>query len=233
MAHFKITEFTNYLHLDFLAPEAGNAFGLSVARELSAIQKKYKKWEQAVVVSSAHPSLFCSGGNLSDYKKLKGKAPGLKVNRDISKMLREFAAWPVVKLALVEGDAYGGGIEWLAYFDYRWCTPSTMFCFWQRRIGLPPGWGGGALWARRLGEERVRGLLRESELFSATAALRYGVVDRILPGWKIRETVLEWARRMDDPTVGELAKWSAARESALFTKLWMGAEHKAALARWK
>jgi enoyl-CoA hydratase/carnithine racemase len=219
MAHFKIAEFTNYLHLEFLAPEAGNAFGLAVARELAGIQKKYKKWEQPVVVTSAHPTLFCSGGNLSDYKKLKGKAPGLNVNREITKHLSAFAAWPIVKLALVEGDVLGGGLEWLACFDYRWTAPHALFCFWQRR--------------KILGEEKTRGLLRESEMISAPAALRLGLVDRVISGWKIRESVIEWSRRMDDTSVQELHKWSASREAALFQKLWMGPEHKTALARWR
>src|SRR6266404_1016884 len=164
MAHFKISEFPHHLHLDFFSAKAGNAFGLEVARELGGIQKKYKRWNKPMVVSSAHPTLFCSGGNLSDYKKMKGKAPGLKVNREITKHLQDFAAWPVAKLALIEGDALGGGIEWLSYFDFRWSTPHAMFCFWQRRIGLPPGWSGGARWAVRLGEAKVRVLLQESEM---------------------------------------------------------------------
>ena len=233
MAHFKIAEFPHHLHLDFFAPKAGNAFGLEVARELSAIQKKYKKWNKPLVVSSAHPTLFCSGGNLSDYKKLKGKAPGLKVNREITKHLADFGHWPVVKLALIEGDVLGGGLEWLAHFDFRWSVPHALFCFWQRRIGLAPGWGGGAVWGSRIGEEKLRGLLLESEMFSAAAALRAGLIDRIITGWKIRESVIDWARRMDDPTVRTLLAWNAKKEDLIFQKLWMGPEHKAALARWR
>ncbi|MGZ3723036.1 MAG: enoyl-CoA hydratase/isomerase family protein [Bdellovibrionales bacterium] len=232
MAHFKIAEFPHHLHLDFFSAKAGNALGLEVARELSAIQKKYKKWNKPVVVSSAHPTLFCSGGNLSDYKKLKGKERGLIVNHEIARHLDAFGSWAVVKLALVEGDALGGGMEWLARFDYRWTTPHALFSFWQRRIGLSPGWGGGSAWASLIGEDRLRALLLEAEMISAGTALRLGMVDRILCNWKIRESVVDWALRMDDPSVRALFKWSAGKESSAFQKLWMGPEHRAALARW-
>jgi enoyl-CoA hydratase len=233
MANFKVSELDHMLWLDFAARSAGNAFGLDVARELGGVVKKYRSWKKPVVVGSTHPSLFCSGGNLSDYKKLKGKPPGLKINREIAKHLNAFGAWPAVKLAIVEGDVLGGGMEWLARFDFRWSTPTAFFSFWQRRIGLSPGWGGGRAWARIIGEARLRAALLEAELLGASAAQRWGLVDRVVPSWKIREDVALWARRMDDPSVRALMGWSMTRESALFAKLWMGPEHRAALARWR
>lgn len=233
MGHFKISEFPHHLHLEFFAPKEGNSLGLSSARELSAIQKKYKNWKRPIVVSSSHPTLFCSGGNLSDYKKLKGKAPGLKVNAEIQKHLSAFAAWPAVKLALVEGDVLGGGLEWLACFDYRWSTPHALFCFFQRRIGLSPGWGGGSRWSAIVGEENVRKLLVESEMISAGAALHGGIIDRVHSSWKIREAVVDWALRIDTEAAQSLLRWKALSEKQIFGKLWMGPAHRAALARWK
>jgi enoyl-CoA hydratase/carnithine racemase len=230
MAHFKVSEFNNHLELSFSAP--GNALSLSVARELASVQKKYKKWTKPVVVASTHPSLFCSGGNLSDYKKLKDKASGLKINREIQKHLDGFGAWPVVKLAVIEGDVLGGGLEWLARFDFRWSTPHVFFSFWQRRIGLSPGWGGGKIWAARIGEEKLRQVMLEAEIFSAGTALRWGLVDRLHSTWKIREEVNEWAQVMCEPTVRGLLKWKSSKEAATFQKLWMGPEHRAALKRW-
>jgi enoyl-CoA hydratase/carnithine racemase len=233
MPNFKVAELPHHLHLDFFAPAAGNAFGLEVARELSDVRKQYRKWTKPVVVSSVHPSLFCSGGNLSDYQQLKTKSAGLKVNREIGKHLADFGRWPVVKLAVVEGDVLGGGMEWLAHFDYRWSTPYAYFSFWQRRIGLSFGWGGGRAWALKIGESRVRALLAESRLLSAEHAARLGLVDRVMPTWKIRENVMSWATWMDKPAAARVSGWSVAGEAALFSELWMGEDHKAALAKWR
>ena len=150
---------------------------------------------------------------------MKGKEPGLKANQEITKHLDGFGAWPVVKLAVVEGDVLGGGIEWLARFDFRWSTPSALFAFWQRRIGLSTGWGGGAAWAKIIGEERVRRLLLEGQLLSATAALRFGIVDRIVSGWKIRESVTDWITDLDQAAVAKMLGWSAKKERAIFSRV--------------
>lgn len=232
MAYFKVAEFPHHLHLDFSASASGNALSLDVARELGAIQKKYKKSTRPVVVSSQHRSLFCSGGNLSDYKKLKGKAAGLKINREIQKHLDEFGAWPVVKLAVIEGDVLGGGMEWLARFDFRWSTPHALFSFWQRRIGLSPGWGGGKAWARIIGEAKTRELLLEAELLSATEARRLGLIGRILSSWKIRESVVEWTASIDTESAQKLLSWKSNKENHLFSGRWMSDEHKAVLKKW-
>jgi enoyl-CoA hydratase/carnithine racemase len=186
MKAFKATEHENFLKVDFFVPRTANALSLEAARELRALQKQFSKIKKPVIVSSVHPRVFCSGGNLTDYKKLKGKAPGLKVNREIASILNAFAAWPVPKLALIDGDVLGGGMEWLARFDFRWASPNAYFVFWQKRIGLSPGWGGGRAWAAKIGEDNVRRLLLEGQILSAGKAVRESLIDRIVTGWRLQ-----------------------------------------------
>ncbi|MBX3021020.1 MAG: enoyl-CoA hydratase/isomerase family protein [Bdellovibrionales bacterium] len=244
-ALFSTTEWNTHLEIAFLDASSANAFGLPAAREFSALIKRYKKWTKPVVVRSAHARVFCSGGQLSDYARLKSKAAGLKINREITNVLDSFGRWPVVKLAVVEGDVFGGGMEWLARFDYRWSAPSAVFAFWQRKIALSTGWGGGEWWAKRVGEDRVRQLLLEARLLSAGEALRLRLVDRVLTRWSLKEEVEAWARAMSmagdenvrssktAPAYIKLTQWSSRRENKLFADLWMGPEHRAVLEKWK
>jgi enoyl-CoA hydratase/carnithine racemase len=127
----------------------------------------------------------------------------------------------------------GGGVEWLARFDFRWCTPNVYFNFWQRRIGLSTGWGGGRAWAKKIGGERVKSLLLESDLIGAAQAEQLGLVDRLVSSWNIRDHAAEWAARMDTPAAHGLLKWDSSREARLFQSLWMGPEHRAVLSKWK
>ena len=234
---FSATEHQNLLLLRFCAPDSGNAMSLAVARELASLRKRHSRWKGVVAVQSGHPTLFCSGGNLSDYKKMKGRAPGLKVNREITRCLDTFAAWPVVKVALVEGDVLGGGLEWLARFDFRWSTPYALFSFWQKRIGLSPGWGGGRAWTAKLGEERVRALLLEARLLSADRALSIGLVDRLIDSQRMQVELADFTSGLASVEAGgsteKLLRWSTKREVETFNSLWLGPEHKRALTRWK
>ena len=233
MSFFKVHESENFLRFDFSIPETSNALSLSAARELGALQRAHRKWKKPVIVRSLHPRLFCSGGNLSDYKKLKGKAPGLKINREIKSLLDAFGAWQVPKLAIVEGDALGGGMEWLARFDYRFATPSAYFAFWQRRIGLSTGWGGGKAWALKVGDEKVRKLLLEARPLSAHQAEREGLIDRVFSSWAIHQESELWAARLTAASVGPLMKWKSSREEQVFGALWMAPEHQNVLNKWK
>jgi enoyl-CoA hydratase/carnithine racemase len=231
--NFSVTQKSSYLELRFHALSSGNALSLAAARELASIASKNRKWRKPVAVFSDHRSLFCSGGNLSDYARLKGKAPGLRVNREIEKCLKAFAAWPCVKLACVEGDVFGGGVEWLGYFDYRWMTPYARVAFWQRRIGLTPGWGGGRVWSSLIGESSVRSLLLDSRLLGASECLRLGVADRVVTSWKMLDEVERWALRLGGEEVAAVLRWSSARESSAFAGLWHGPVHRRALEKWK
>lgn len=233
MMYFKVEERPHHIHLKFYAPQSANAFSLEAARELDEIRRSLKAWTGPVVMSSEHPSVFCSGGNLSDYKKLKGRSPGLKINREIARKLDQFQKWPVVKLAVIDGDVFGGGMEWLARFDVRWTTAASMFSFWQRRIGLSTGWGGGRAWAEKLGGDRLKPLLLEARLICAHEALQLGLADRIVCNWQIENEIEVWVRRMHSASVPPLLQWSADQETKVFERLWMGLEHTAALKRWK
>jgi enoyl-CoA hydratase/carnithine racemase len=134
---------------------------------------------------------------------------------------------------VVEGDVLGGGMEWLGYFDYRWTTPSVFFSFWQRRIGLSPGWGGGSQWARILGESAVRKLLIEASLISAPHALKLGLVDRVLSSCRMRDAIAPWCEQLNGQSAVSIRDWSASGERRIFEKLWLAPDHRLALARWK
>lgn len=218
-----------FLLVEFHAPPSSNALSLEAARELANVVRAHRRWSLPVVVRSAHPRMFCSGGNLADYAKLRGKAPGLRINREITRHLDGFARWAPLKLALIEGDVLGGGMEWLARFDFRWGTPQAVFSFWQRRIGLSTGWGGGGAWAEKIGEDVVRKLLLEAKILSARRALSLGLIDRIVTPWRALDEVKAWCADMS----GAQTDWSSKKENEIFQGLWHGPEHKAALARWR
>ena len=233
MSLLTVEEKSSYLSIRFLAQESANALSLNAARELAALPKKFKASKKPIVVSSAHPRVFCSGGNLTDYKKLKSKGDGLKVNREISKALDAFGAWPVMKIAYVNGDVLGGGMEWLARFDFRWSAPHALFAFWQRRIGLATGWGGGAWWARKIGEDRLRQLLIEAQPLPASQAMKAGLIDRVVLDWRRESELAQFCQGLESDSARAANRWSAKEESKIFSNLWLNKEHAEVLKRWK
>lgn len=229
---FKVQESDQFLEVEFYSPHNHNALSLAAARDLVAISRQYRKWDRPVVVSSAHPRMFCAGGDMAYYASLENRSAGFKVNREIQSSLAQFQKWQVVKVAIINGDVLGGGMEWLARFDFRWICSGVLLGFWQKRIGLTTGWGGGSEWARIIGEERVRQLLLEGVLMDPIRAQRLGLVDRVVARWSWRKEMVEWCGRIHSGADVDIATWSVKKESKIFGKLWGAPLHSRALRKF-
>ena len=220
-------DFDTHVLLEFHAPETANALTIEAARALAAFRV-----DRPVVVRSGHPRVFCAGGNLIKHLEFTNAAAGLADNAELARHLDAFGAWPVPKLAVIEGEVLGGGVEWLARFDHRWATPAARLAFWQKRVGLLPGWGGGRAWADKLGEARVRQLLLEARPLGAHEAFRRGLVDRVVTPAAVDGEITRWARELTSPLDAAVLNWRADDEGEHFARVWWGEAHRAALKRW-
>lgn len=191
-----------------------------------------------VLLVTAQGSVFCSGGNLRDQVK-QGRARSLVGNLKIAKLLQKLEALKIPTAALVEGDVYGGGLEMLSAFDHVLTLPHCLFGFWQRRMGLSFGWGGGARMARRISSVRLKTLALEARALTASEAQAEGLIDSVVPRHLAMPEATAWCLR-----VGSLPRGSVnaikrvsgadfkAGEKREFEKLWFGKEHRAALQRF-
>ncbi len=222
----------------FHDPESRNSFRLETAREFAKLLIKIEKTCDALLFE-AEGRVFCSGGNLSDHKK-QGAVRGRAANREITKVLSTLNELKIPTVALVDGDALGGGVELLSAFDVVIASPHILLGFWQRRLGLAFGWGGGARLSKRLGGARLSRAGLEARAFTADEALEIGLVDIVTARHARHATAqAELTRLVSWPEQSVSAfkahkKTSAAEaraERGLFEKLWFGIAHRAFLSK--
>lgn len=235
ISSFTIGVHGNILSVGFKSVENGNSLGLEEAREITRLLREYgpSKGFKGLVFHSDHPRIFCSGGRLNDYASQRQRLAGLKVNREITRHLENLKKWPGIKLALVNGDCFGGGMELLSSFDFCWATPDVLMGFWQRRIGLTTGWGGGQRMATKIGEQTVRRLLISGEQISAPQALRLGLIEKIVLKENIVAEGIQWLRAGINISPVIPTDWTASNEAKYFSKLWWNPFHRQVLERWK
>jgi enoyl-CoA hydratase len=213
-----------------------NCFGVECARELHQLLKTTKKDNMEGFLLTSDQRVFCSGGNLSDYAKLKGKGPGVKINKEISKILKELNQLPVPTICLVTGDCFGGGVEWISAFDVVYSIPSAIFGLWQRKIGLSWGWGGGHRLKMRIPKKILINLLLSAECFSGYKAKSIGLIDAIYPKELIFEKGLKFLESHKDLPKIPFEKIKATdlkHEQKIFESLWMNEEHQRLLSRFR
>ncbi|MES2770193.1 MAG: enoyl-CoA hydratase/isomerase family protein [Bdellovibrionota bacterium] len=213
-----------------------NCFGIACAKELQKIIKHVKKDKIEGLLLTSDQRVFCSGGNLSDYAKLKNKAQGIKINKEITKILNEFNKMPVPTICLVTGDCLGGGIEWISAFDTVYATPSALFGMWQRRIGLSWGWGGGHRLKLRVSKKNLMNLLLNANNFSSYQAQELGLIDAIYTNELIFEKGLDFLKKQRDlPKIPfiKIKSGDIKHEQKIFQSLWMNPEHQRLLRRFR
>lgn len=224
-SHFE----ASILYVEFGKPETANAYGVTEAQELIKILKGAKKKAHYLVWQSALPNIFCSGGDLAAYRKMKNKAEGLKANAQIRRSLTLLAEWPGVKIGLVAGDCLGGGVELLSAFDFIVASSSSRFGFWQRRQTLSYGWGGFSRLTRRLGKAKTKQLLLQGESISAWQAQRFGLVDEVVPSHLLldkAEKYLQNLKRWPEEPLRALSQLESKNETTTFNQLWFSPKHQ-------
>ncbi len=225
MLEFDAKLIHSVLRLSFYSPKTANSFDLPAALKLREFYSENQY--SAILFRSSHPKVFCSGGNLRTYALSKINE-GKKINKQIREILVHFQQLPVPKVALVEGDVYGGGLELLSCFDHIIALPHTQFCFWQRKMALSFGWGGGERLRARLGPKVLEQLSLQAASLSCHKALQIGLIDEIASAHNLQERADSYITKQKQlPRIpfGFLKDQDKKDESKIFEQLWGNPEH--------
>jgi 3-hydroxyacyl-CoA dehydrogenase/enoyl-CoA hydratase/3-hydroxybutyryl-CoA epimerase len=146
-----------------------------------------------LIITSAKKSIFIAG---ADLKTLLKQAPTGEMRDFIAEGQRVFnriAALKIPTVAAIHGACAGGGYEVTLACDWRVASdePSTRIGLPETTLGLIPAWGGSTRLPRLIGEEHAAEVILKGKLYSASEALKLGLVDEVVPG----EKLIEAARR--------------------------------------
>lgn len=117
---------------------------------------------------------------------------------------------PVV--ARVHGYALGGGFELVLACDIVIASEEAVFGLPEVRLGLIPGAGGVFRLPRQLPQKVAMGYLLTGRRMDAATALRYGLVNEVVPLAELDRCVAEWT---DNLVRGAPLSVRAIKEAAL------------------
>lgn len=224
----------NVVLLQFNRPDVRNAVDEELAHRFSQAVRQALAEASALCLRGRGP-VFCSGGDLVALAGDDDRA--LAVMAEMRAALGLLRESPVPVIAYVEGLAVGGGAEIAASAHLVCATPGASFQFVQAKVGLSPGWGGGASLAERVGQGRALELLLTARRFGVAEARALGLVDRVLIPADLPAYLQQPAfqdRRLASAIVASLRRDEEGRERARreFERLWRGPEHHLAVTRF-
>lgn len=165
-------------------PSARNALSGKMMAELADIVTLLEDPEvhrklNAVVLRGTE-GWFCAGADLRVARQeLSSSDAGAAMGALMVDTLTRFRRLPLVSVACIEGGAFGGGAELATACDFRVMERDAVIQFVQARMGVVPGWGGGARLYKIVGRQNALRLLCTSEKLTSERASALSLVDEV------------------------------------------------------
>ena len=202
-------------------PERRNAVDAATAAQLLRAFEKFDRDDAAsVAVLTGRGESFCAGADLKAFAggelmriSEDGPAPMGPSRMRLSK--------PVI--AAVEGYAVAGGLELAIWADLRVAAQSAVFGVFCRRFGVPLIDLGTIRLPRLIGHGRAMDMILTGREVGADEALRFGLVDRVVPDGQALRAALELAeqlthlpqRCMRNDRLSAIGQWDLATDDAI------------------
>ncbi|MGW8314084.1 MAG: enoyl-CoA hydratase-related protein [Bacteroidales bacterium] len=159
-------------------PEVRNAMHIGMIRELTSTLGHLEKQQdiRILCLNAAGPD-FCSGADLHWMREGmdQSEATLRSESLELAGLFRDLASSRLIIIASVHGRVMGGAIGLVAAADLAVAESGSSFAFSEVRLGLVPATI--APYAiGKLGFSRAKELMLSGRVFTAEAAMQYGLV---------------------------------------------------------
>jgi len=200
-------------------PERRNAIsGQLIADLITAVDHVANDYEARAVVLTGAGDKFCAGGDFR-YSDVRSGDVTAKDAEDVGvggeernlgyrqghlfsalhkKVMLGLIEMDKPTIAMINGDAVGGGFEFTLACDMRVAAEQARVGVGFTRIGLTPGQGMTWLLPRIVGLGRALEFIMLPDLWSAEDAYSIGIMNRVLPADKLESETMAMAKRLAD-----------------------------------
>jgi methylglutaconyl-CoA hydratase len=162
--------------------EASNSISVELVRELDKILRNVKTDStlRTLTFEGAGAKVFSAGADLKERIKMSREEvlKFLDSFRDLCFLIESIS---IPTIALLNGDAYGGGLELALCCDLRYISDQAKIGLTETKLGIIPGAGGTQRLPRLIGMSRAKELIFSARKISSEEALRFGIVNEVFP----------------------------------------------------
>jgi 2-(1,2-epoxy-1,2-dihydrophenyl)acetyl-CoA isomerase len=177
-------------------PDDGNAIMLEMAEELLEVARRCaEEPEVKAVVLTGRGRMFCAGGDLKTFA-----SQGKNVTLYMEKVVQAFhgaisvLTWMAAPLiGAINGTAAGGGLSLALIPDIAIAGESAKFTVGYTKVGLTLDGGSSYFLARLVGLRRAKEMALLNPVLSATQALEWGLINRVVADEDVLPTALKIA----------------------------------------
>ncbi|MDX1374639.1 MAG: enoyl-CoA hydratase/isomerase family protein, partial [Burkholderiales bacterium] len=178
----KLTRVEEFALIRLNRPKALNALSFALVRDLArAFDEAAASDARALIITGAGEKAFCAGADIAELggRTLMEQKRGAELGQATFAMLDRL---PIPSLAIVNGYAFGGGLELALACTFRLATPSAKMGLPEIKLGAIPGYGGTQRLPRVVGEARALEMIMTGRTVAADEAAAIGLVHRVVDG---------------------------------------------------
>jgi len=178
-------------------PEQLNAISMEMRSDFTALTDELVfNDEVRVVIFTGAGRAFSSGGDMAHFEQ-GWLTPTFRAHsRRLIKFFDDLEMLEKPVIAAINGPAAGGGLELALACDVRFVAEEATLGFRENYIGLIPGIGGCARFARLVGVAKAKELIFAGTMIPAQEALAIGLVNRVVPGEKLLAEARDYAQTL-------------------------------------
>jgi DSF synthase len=214
----------------FMTPKARPVFNLQLLAELRAFHQSIEQqnglvWNNGeecrisyLVLGSKAPGVYNLGGDLSLFRDAITAKDRERLVEYGRRCIDNMYPWsrnldlPLTTVALVEGDALGGGFECALSASVLVAEESARMGFPEVLFNLFPGMGAYSFLSRKVGRRLTEELITSGNLYSARQLYDMGVVDVLAPDGAGEQAVYSFIKKHSKAANGRRAVEMVRRE---------------------
>jgi DSF synthase len=209
----------------FMTPRSRPSFNPAMLKDLQAWQQEIRRTVTSdsdtvkyLVLGSRYPGAFNLGGDL-EFVADRAEARDLGAliaygNTCVDVLYQNMISLdlPIVTIALIQGDAIGGGFESALSFDVLIAERNARFSFPEQVFGMFPGVGAHSILTRRLNAAQAERLMLSGRTYSAEEMYDLGLVHVLAEQGEGEKAVADYITQHGKRQTGQYGVYRAARE---------------------
>lgn len=239
------------LRLTVDRPERHNPLSMAVLTALreALLKHAHDPALRCVIITGAGERYFAAGGDVLELEAVRSEDDARLMSDRGRTVLDTVRDCPVPVVAVLNGDAIGGGSELAVACDFRLMREGTHIGFIHGKLAITSAWGGGPDLASLVGPARALRMMSRCELVPAQTALAWGLADLVVPDaaampTAVDEFIAPILRQTRAALTGAVEQTRALRrgepyrerreiEQRHFVQAWVHEDHWAAVERFK
>jgi enoyl-CoA hydratase len=170
-------------------PKALNALSFAILEELEAAFDNVAASDARVLlITGAGDKAFCAGADITELRNRDTMSNKRGAEKDQA-VIAKLTELPIPSVAVINGFAFGGGLELAMACTFRIATPAAKMGLPEIKLGLIPGYGGTQRLPRLVGEARALEMVMTGRTVMADEAGRIGLVNRVVDGDAIEQAL--------------------------------------------